>query len=40
MTDGLLVLTSPEQAAAQSTYDDIRRFAEWYRNDGNETTQS
>ena len=34
------MLTSPEQATAQSTYDDIWRFAEWYRNDGNETVQS
>ena len=38
--NGLLVLTAPEQATAQSTYDDIWKFAEWYRNDQNETVQS
>ena len=35
-----MVLTAPEQAAAQSTYDDIWRLAEWYRNDQNEAVQS
>ena len=34
------VLTVPGPAQAQSTYDDIWRFAEWYRNDQNETVQS
>ena len=38
--NGLLVLTAPEQATAQSTYDDIWKFAEWYRNDESETVQS
>ena len=38
--NGLLVLTAPEQATAQSTYDDIWKFAEWYRNDENEAVQS
>ncbi len=38
--NGLLVLTAPEQATAQSTYDDIWKFAEWYRNGQNETVQS
>ena len=37
---GLLVLTAPQQAMAQSTYDDIWKFADWYRNDQNETVQS
>ena len=36
----LLVLTAPEQATAQSTYDDIWKFAEWYSNDENEAIQS
>ena len=35
-----LALTGAEQAAAQSTYDDIWKLAEWYRNDRNETVQS
>ncbi len=34
------LLTVPGQGAAQSTYDDIWKFAEWYRNDQNETVQS
>ena len=34
------MLTAPEQATAQSTYDDIWEFAEWYRNDQNKTVQS
>ncbi len=37
---GLLALTAPEQATSQSTYDDIWKFAEWYRNDQNKTVQS
>ena len=37
---GLLVLTAPGQATAQSTFDDIWKFAEWYRNDQKETVQS
>ena len=37
---GLLALTAPEQATSQSTYDDIWKFAEWHRNDQNETVQS
>ena len=37
---GLLVLTAPMQITAQSTYDDIWKFAEWYRNDENETLQA
>ncbi len=40
IVNGLLVLISPEQATAQSTYDDIWKFAEWYRNDENETLQA
>ena len=39
IVSGLLV-TAPEQATAQSTYDDIWKFAEWYHNDQNETVQS
>jgi phosphate-selective porin OprO/OprP len=35
-----LVLTAPEPATAQSTYDNIWKFAEWYRNDQNETLQA
>jgi phosphate-selective porin OprO/OprP len=35
-----LVLAVPEQATAQSTYDDIWKLAEWYRNDQNKTVQS
>ncbi len=38
--NGLLVATAPEPATAQSTYDDIWKFAEWYRNGQNETVQS
>ena len=38
--NGLLVLTAPDQATAQSTYDDFWKFAEWHRNDQNETVQS
>ena len=34
------MLTAPEQATAQSTYDDIWKLAEWYRNDQNKTVQS
>ena len=34
------MLTAPERAKAQSTYDDIWKLAEWYRNDQNETLQS
>ena len=34
------MLTAPEQATAQSTYDDIWKFAEWYSNDENEAIQS
>ena len=34
------MLTAPGQVTSQSTYDDIWKFAEWYRNDGNETVQS
>ena len=34
------MLTAPERATAQSTYDDIWKFAEWYHNDQNETVQS
>jgi phosphate-selective porin OprO/OprP len=37
---GLLVLTAAEHTQAQSTYDDIWKFAEWYRNDQNEAVQS
>ena len=37
---GLLVLTAPERATSQSTYDDIWKFAEWHLNDLNETVQS
>ena len=37
---GLLAQTAPEQATSQSTYDDIWKFAEWHRNDQNETVQS
>jgi phosphate-selective porin OprO/OprP len=37
---GLWVLTAPGQAHAQSTYDDIWGFAEWYRNDQNDAVQS
>ena len=37
---GSSMLTAPEQGTAQSTYDDIWKFAEWYRNDQNETVQS
>ena len=40
IVNGLWVLTAPEGAAAQSTYDDIWGFAEWYRNDQNEPVQS
>ena len=40
IANGLLVLIAPEQATAQSTYDDIWKFAEWYRNDQNEAIQS
>ena len=40
IVNGLLVLTAREHAAAQSTYDDIWKFAEWYQNDQNETVQS
>ncbi len=38
--NGLLVLAAPEPTTAQSTYDDIWKLAEWYRNDQNETVQS
>ena len=37
---GLLALTAPEQGTSQSTYDDIWKFTEWYRNDQNKTVQS
>ena len=40
IVNGLLVLTAPEQATAQSTYDDIWKLAEWYHNDQNEAVQS
>ena len=40
IANGLLVLTASKQVTAQSTYDDIWRFAEWYHNDQNETVQS
>ena len=40
IVNGLSVLTAPEQTAAQSTYDAIWNFAEWYRNDQNELVQS
>lgn len=40
IANGLLVLGAPERASAQSTYDKIWRFAEWYENDENETIQS
>ena len=40
IVSGLLVLTAPERATAQSTYDDIWKFAEWYRDDQNEAVQS
>ena len=40
LVNGLLMLTAPERAAAQSTYDDIWKFAEWYHNDQNEAVQS
>ena len=40
VVNGLLVLTAPERATAQSTYDDIWKFAEWYHNDQNVTVQS
>ncbi len=40
LVNGLLVLTAPERATAQSTYDDIWKFAEWYHNDQNEAVQS
>ena len=40
IVNGLLVLTAREHAAAQSTYDDIWKFAEWYQNDQNETAYS
>ncbi len=36
----LLVLTAPGETQAQATYDDLWKFAEWYRNDQNETVQS
>ena len=39
IVSGLLVL-SVEQTAAQSTYDNVWKWAEWYRNDQNETVQS
>ena len=39
IVNGLLVVTAPEKATAQSTYDDIWKLAEWYRNDQNETVQ-
>ena len=35
IVSGSLVLTAPEEATAQSAYDDIWKFAEWYRNDQN-----
>ena len=38
--NGLLVLTAPERATAQSTYDDIWKLAEWYHNDQNDAVQS
>ena len=40
IVSGPLVLTAPEQAMTQSTYDDIWKFAEWYRNDENGPVQS
>ena len=40
VVNGLLVLTAPERATAQSTYDDIWKLAEWYHNDQNEAVQS
>ena len=40
IVNGLSVLTAPEQATAQSTYDDIWGFSEWYRDDENEVVQS
>ncbi len=40
ITNGLLVLAAPEQATAQSVYDDIWKLAEWYRSDQNEVVQS
>ena len=40
ITNGLLVLAAPEQATAQSVYDDIWKLAEWYRSEQNEVVQS
>ena len=40
ITNGSLVLAAPEQATAQSVYDDIWKLAEWYRSDQNEVVQS
>lgn len=40
IVSGLLLLPAPERATAQSTYDDLWEFAEWYRNDQNEAVQS
>ena len=40
VVNGLFGPATPEQASAQSTFDDIWKFAEWYRNDQNETVQS
>lgn len=40
MVTGVCVLAAPEQATAQSTYDDIWQFAELYENEKNETLQS
>ncbi len=40
IVNGLLVMTAPERATAQLTYDDIWKFAEWYHNDQNEAVQS
>ena len=40
ITNGSLVLAAPEQATAQSVYDDIWKLAEWYRSEQNEVVQS
>ncbi len=40
IVSGLSVLAAPKKATAQSTFDDIWKFAEWYQNDQNETVQS